>query len=338
MFRMMAVLKLKSIRAWDRSRLGGEFLRRRGADCLRKKTRLRLSNLWTRKARKKGSPGVILALSSARILLIERVMMYRLLTIVVGIMAAFSFHARALDLDHLTVGSTTYSNVTVFGANKTDLFFSSDQGVSNVKLKYLSPELQKQFNYNSNAAEKVEEQQLAADKAYQQNLAASLEARVKATAEARETQTKAAYSQAGLGDAVGYRSPLGQKAPELSFTKWIGGTPDLEGKLILVSVWSPKSAACKKWIAPINELNRVFAGKMEVIGVTTATEDEVASADPKINFPCALDPYGTFLSDAGVTSLPCVLLIDMNDVVRYMGHPAAVTTNTLQSLLKGSEE
>lgn len=242
-----------------------------------------------------------------------------------------------MNLDHLTVGSITYSNVTVFGANKTDLFFSSDQGMSNVKLKYLTAELQKQFNYNSNAAEKVEEQQFAADKAYQANLAASFAARVQAAAQEHEARLKAVYSQAGLGDAVSEDSPLGQTAPALSFTNWIGGKPDLAGKLTLVSVWSPKSASCRKWIGPMNELHRVLAGKLEVIGVTTATEDEVASADPKIDFPCALDPKGAFLSDAGVTSLPCVLLIDTNNVVRYMGHPAAVTTNTLQSLLKSDE-
>jgi len=265
-------------------------------------------------------------------------MMYRLLICAGWMITMFSFRAGAANLDHLTVGSTTYSNVTFFGANKTDLFFSSDHGMSNVKLKYLSPELQKKFNYNSNAAEKVEEQRLASDKAYQANLAASLAARVKAEADERETQTKAAYSQAGFGDAVSDNSPLGQKAPDLTFTNWVGGEPDLQGKLTLVSVWSPKSAACKKWIAPINTLHRAFAGKMEVIGVTTATEAEVADADPKINFPCALDPSGKFLSDAGVTSLPCVLLIDTNKVVRYMGHPAAVTTNTLQTLLKSNEE
>jgi len=242
-----------------------------------------------------------------------------------------------MDLDHLTVGSTTYSNVTVFGANKTDLFFSSDQGVSNVKLKYLSPELQKKFNYSSNAAEKIEAQQMASDKAYQANLAASLAARVKVAAREREAEAKAVYSQAGLGDAVSEDSPLGQKAPPLSFTNWIGAAPDLQGKLTLVSVWSPKSAASRKWIAPMNELHRALAGKIEVIGVTTATEAEVENADPKINFPCALDPKGSFLFDAGVTSLPCVLLIDTNNVVRYMGHPAAVTTNTLQTLLKSEE-
>jgi len=251
---------------------------------------------------------------------------------------AFAARAGALDLDHLTVGSTTYSNVTIYGANQTDVFFSSDQGVSNVKLKFLAPDLQKQFNYDSNAAAKIEEQQLASDKAYQASLATALTSRVKAAAQEREAQEKAAYSQAGLGDAVSEDSPLGQKAPALSFTNWIGGIPVLEGKLTLISVWSPKSAASRKWIAPINELHRVLAGKVEVIGVTTATEAEVESADPKIDFPCALDPKGNFLVDAGVTSLPCVLLVDSNRVVRYLGHPAAVTTNTLQSLLKGSEE
>jgi hypothetical protein len=32
------------------------------------------------------------------------------------------------------------------------------------------------------------------------------------------------------------------------------------------------------------------------------------------------------------------LLLDTNRVIRYEGHPAAVTTNSLQSLFKGDEE
>jgi hypothetical protein len=105
-------------------------------------------------------------------------MMYWSLICAVGLMAGFGVRAGATSLDHLTVGSTTYSNVTVFGANTTDLFFSSDQGLGNVKLKFLDPELQKQFNYNSNAAEKIEEQRFAADKAYQASLATALASRV----------------------------------------------------------------------------------------------------------------------------------------------------------------
>ena len=246
--------------------------------------------------------------------------------------------AAPVKLSALTVGSTTYSNVTVFGANSTDLFFSSDSGVSNVKLKYLSPELQKEFHYDPKAGEKAEAQQIKDDKTYQANLAASLAAKVKAAQQQREERARAAYSQAGFGDAVSEDSELGQKAPALTFTNWIGEKPNLKGKLTLISVWSPNSASCRKWVAPLNELHRALAGKVEMVAVTTATKDDVMNADPKIDFPCAVDASGDFITEAGVTSLPCVLLVDTNNVVRYMGHPAAITTNSLQEFIKSSEE
>jgi len=337
---MMAVLKFKSMREPRERRRPGDKLAlpcRREASGPKQKTDSVCHIFGREKRIKTALPKVILALRSACNLLMLRVMMYRLLFCAVWVMATFSFRVGATNLDHLTVGSTTYSNVTVFGASKTDLFFTSDQGVSNVKLKYLDPELQKRFNYNSNAAEKVEEQRVASDKAFQAGLAASLAARVKAVAQEREIQTRAAYSQAGLGDAVSEKSPLGHLAPPLTFTNWIGGEPSLAGKFTLVSVWSPKSLACKKWIAPLNELHRALMGKVEMIGVTAATEAEVAEADLKPDYPCAIDTGGVFISKAGVMSLPCVLLIDTNNVVRYLGHPAAVTTNSLQALLKSEE-
>ena len=265
-------------------------------------------------------------------------MMHRLLIGLCWVLAALSLRAGTVALDSLTVGSTTYSNVTVFGANATDLFFSSDHGMSNVKLKFLSPELQLRFNYNSNAAEKIEEQQIADEKRYQEGMAAAIRAKAKAAAREREARTKAAYSQAGFGDAVSEDSQLGQKAPLLSFTNWVGGKPDLAGKITLISVWSPQSASCRKWIAPLNDLRRALAGKVEVVGVAAATEDEVMNADPKPDFPSAVDPKGNFMFQAGVTSLPCVLLVDTNNVVRYMGHPAAVTTNSLKDFIKSTEE
>jgi thiol-disulfide isomerase/thioredoxin len=133
-------------------------------------------------------------------------------------------------------------------------------------------------------------------------------------------------------------SPLGHAAPDLDFTNWIGGKPDVTGKFTIISVWSPKSASCRKWIPALNELHKSLAGKVEFLGVTTATESEVSQTEPKIDFPSALDPSGRFLAEAGVKSLPCVLLVDTNNVVRYLGHPAAITTNTLAGLFQNSEQ
>jgi thiol-disulfide isomerase/thioredoxin len=249
-----------------------------------------------------------------------------------------SLRAGAADLDSMTVGSTTYSNVTVFGANTTDLFFTSDQGVRNVKLKFLSPELQQKFNYNSNAAAKIEQQQIENQKHYQENLAASITSKAKAARDDQEAQIQATYSEAGLADAVSDASPIGKQAPDLDFTNWFGVKPELTGQFTIISVWSPKSASCRKWIPALNELHKALAGKVEVIGVTTATAAEISQSDPKTDFPSGIDPEGKFLTEAGITTLPCVLLVDTNNVVRYLGHPAAVTTNTLQGLFKNTEE
>lgn len=264
-------------------------------------------------------------------------MMYRAMFCVAWLASALSVSA-AVKLDSLTVGSVTYSNVTVFGANATDLFFSSDQGVSNVKLKFLSPELQKQFHYDPTNSDKAEQQQIASDKLYQQSLAATLSAQAQATHQAAVLDTQTPYADAGLADPVSDDSPIGKPAPDLNFAKWIGQPPDLTGKFAIISVWSPKSSSSRRWLAPLNDLHKALAGKIEVVGVTTASEADVDQVTPKIDFPCALDPDGKFLSAAHITALPCVLLVDTNHIVRYQGHPAAVTTNTLQTLFKGTDE
>src|ERR1044071_8331265 len=73
-------------------------------------------------------------------------MIFRVLTLSAWIAFSFSMFAASIKFDSLAVGPDTYTNVTVLGANASDLFFTSDSGIKNVKLKYLSPELQKKFN------------------------------------------------------------------------------------------------------------------------------------------------------------------------------------------------
>lgn len=256
-------------------------------------------------------------------------MRHRILICIILISSGLLLQAVPTQLDSLTVGSVTYSNVTIIGANATDLFFKSDQGFSNVKLEFLSPDLQKQFNYDPAVGKQAELQQIENEKRYLANLAASLTVDLAAT---QEAQQQARYSAAGLGDSVSSNSPLGRVAPGLDFTNWVGLKPDLTNKFAIISVWSPKSAACRKWIPQLNELNKSLAGKLEVVGVTTATESEVLQSDPKIDFPCALDPKGKFLTAAGVYSIPCVLLVDTNYMVRYQGHPAALNAGVLDTL------
>jgi protein disulfide-isomerase len=80
------------------------------------------------------------------------------------ILTALALSSRADEtLPVLQAGSETYSNVTVTSISATDIFFTYDGGMANVKLKELSPALQKHFNYEPQQA-KAAELKLAEDK------------------------------------------------------------------------------------------------------------------------------------------------------------------------------
>jgi hypothetical protein len=63
----------------------------------------------------------------------------------------------------LKVGSDTYSNVLVTSVSVTDIYFTSNMGMANAKLKDLNPEMQKHFHYDPAKADAAEKKQ-AADK------------------------------------------------------------------------------------------------------------------------------------------------------------------------------
>jgi hypothetical protein len=69
-------------------------------------------------------------------------------------------------LPALKVGNVTYSNVTVIKVSATDIFFVSDKGMANAKLKDLDPALQNHFHYDAAKAAGVEQEQKAATARY----------------------------------------------------------------------------------------------------------------------------------------------------------------------------
>lgn len=74
------------------------------------------------------------------------------------------------QLPVLQAGSEVYSNVTITTVNATDVYFIYAGGMANVKIKNLSPELQKHFHYDSKKAT-VAEAKLAENKTqYHQQL------------------------------------------------------------------------------------------------------------------------------------------------------------------------
>jgi len=255
-------------------------------------------------------------------------MILRFVLVVSGAWLALSSSAATISLEFLKVGMVTYTNVAVLGANSTDLYFTHAQGIANVKLKYLSPELQKRFNFDPKAAAEAEKKQSEADLLYQTTEVKSFYDRSRAAAEAAEKVP--VTSEDSLADPIANNSLLGKTAPALELDKWTPDKPSLEGKFTLVFFWAPWSIPCKKSLPDLNTLQKKFPSKLVVVGVTSETD---IPADLKIEFVSGVDTKSKLSSALGITSIPNVLLLDTKGVIRYLGHPGAVTEKKLEALL-----
>lgn len=252
------------------------------------------------------------------------------------VLFAFCSPAAGLKLDSLLVGPTTYSNVVVLGANTTDLYFRHQNGIANVKMKYLTPQLQKKFGYDPKAAAEEERKQAELDARYQKDLEMNIAAEGKA---ASAKQKIVASSEDSLADPVSDRSLLGKPAPPFKIEKWLGDKPELEGKFVLLSFWAPWSFPCRRCIPFLNELQKRFPQRLVVVGVCSESETEVEEMPgPKPEFPTAIDPKGNLFSTIDVTSIPCVVLMDSKGIVQYEGDPGAITEKKLQALLAKSAD
>ena len=247
-----------------------------------------------------------------------------------------SAYAEELRLDALKVGSTTYSHVTVIGANATDLYFKHSQGFANVKLKYLDPAMQKRFGYDAKAAEQAERRQSEDEILYQSHLRASL-APAANTAAAKVRGSLG--TETGLADPISDKSLLGKTAPELSVDKWVGDKPSLEGKFVLLNFWASWSAPSRQYIPELNALQKKYGDKLVVIGVTSEPEKDVTEmSEPRIEYASGIDSKAKLTAAAGVTTIPSVLLCDPKGMVLYQGHPGALTEKKLQAVLSRTSE
>ncbi len=245
---------------------------------------------------------------------------------------AFACQAAQLKLATLETTTRTYTNVTVLSVSATDLYFTSDQGIGNVKLKYLSKELQQRFNYDARAAEAVELKRVEDDKLFQQSVAKGIADEVTKSRAAAKQGFAPTTSETSIADPISERSLLGTQAPALNFDKWSGEKPSLDGKCLLVTFWTPWSLPCQKYIREFNDWRKKFAGKVTIIGVVPDSDALPPVTGAKPEFVSAMDEKGRYAASVGVVSVPSVMLVDAQGIVRFAGHPAALGETNLMSL------
>jgi cytochrome c biogenesis protein CcmG, thiol:disulfide interchange protein DsbE len=237
--------------------------------------------------------------------------------------------AAPAKLDYLRAGSLVFSNVTVVGANATDLYFTHDKGISNVKLKYLEPELQKRFHYDPAQAAAAEKQQEHEDTRYQKEVVASL-----TPGPASPVATNRPISSPDApADPISDAALIGKPGPAIEFEKWSGPKPQLKDKFALLFFWEPWSIPARKFIPQFNAYQKQFTNNLQVIGVVTREVASGASGGESPAFPNGIDSDGKFGARVGANSIPYVVLMNPKGIVLYAGHPAALNEKALQALL-----
>ena len=78
--------------------------------------------------------------------------------------------------------------------------------------------------------------------------------------------------------------------PALEVAKWLGETPDTQGKFILIEFWRTWCGACKRMTPLMNALHEKHGAELVVIGITGETEEAVkAYTGPEKKYHLALD-------------------------------------------------
>ena len=230
----------------------------------------------------------------------------------------FAAHADDEQFPLLKAGGETYTNVTVTKVTAVDISFIHAGGIANVKLKDLSPELQKQFHYNAKRAQAAE-QKLADEKAqyHQQVLHEAPPPDM-----TRESSGTAAAPAAASGKQIWAKSFLNQKAPPLLVEKWLTPQPDTHGKFIILDFWATWCPPCRAAIPELNGFQKKFGDKLVVIGISDQTEEAVRRlTNPQIEYAIAIDTQARTKKAVEVTGIPHVLIIDPHGIVRWEGFP-----------------
>lgn len=241
--------------------------------------------------------------------------------------------AEQIKFDSMQVGSKSYKKVVVLGFNATDVYFTHSKGISNERLKRLDPELQKRFNYDEAVAANAERQQAEDNAEFNKQLVVTIEDNARRTYESKR-RSDSTYAES-LTDPLTEKSPVGNALPELKIESWIGGKPDTKDKFQLIYIWAHWSHASKKFLPDINLLHGKFATEASVFGV-------ISEAAPKpeddggvhTEFPNGIDPSSKLIGDLSITQVPQVVFADPKGVIRYIGHPAALTEKRVEELIR----
>jgi thiol-disulfide isomerase/thioredoxin len=240
----------------------------------------------------------------------------------------------------LQAGKDSYTNVTVTSASATDIYFTCDGGMANAKIKSLSPDLQKLFNYDPAKAKQAELKQ-AADQVKYHDQILRQSAVIAADAEAR---TNPAVAATVYGDVdPKYAATTVTKAGDVSPLTYLhtidGQTLDLRGKVVVIDLFAAWDGPCKEELPYVEKyLWQGFKDKgLIVVAVGREhTPEEVAAFQKQTGytFYFAADPKKEIFGKFATEYIPRCILIGKDGRIKCQ--TVGFSTEDFRKLIVGA--
>jgi thiol-disulfide isomerase/thioredoxin len=128
---------------------------------------------------------------------------------------------------------------------------------------------------------------------------------------------------------------IGEPLPKLS-VNFMGPSPELEGKPVLLEFWATWCPPCRKSIPHLNEIYAKFKDRgLVVVGVTDEPNAVIRKfqKDVPMDYPTATDTGGRLGEKMGVSSIPTAFLANKEGVIVWQGHPGTLTEADIEKAL-----
>ncbi len=129
---------------------------------------------------------------------------------------------------------------------------------------------------------------------------------------------------------------VGKELPSLG-VDYLGKTPDIKGKPMVVEFWATWCPPCRASIPHLNEVNKEFKDKgLVIIGISD--EDKAKVEDFRKGVPMdynvALDKEGKLAEKFGITGIPHAFVVGKDGKIAWEGHPMTLDKSVIEKVLK----
>lgn len=154
-----------------------------------------------------------------------------------------------------------------------------------------------------------------------------------------EARTDLGYPE-WRGRVVGADDRRGSMAPELVVDEWVNDAVDLEDRVVVIDFWATWCPPCVASIPHLNELAETFGDRAAFVAISSEDRGSFDVGLQGVGRPLSGFAYGLALDPAmrtgramNVTSIPHLVVMSRDGIVRWQGNPKRLDADTLAAII-----